>query len=151
MEHHYVPSTVEKSSRWKCAPFPAVVWSDGRGWNTHGKNLTRTKPTSQSFNSSIQYYLIITFIDVFFKSSLKMGLMPWSYIEHTGTFRRVDVSTWHFPRWIRPIVVGGGERDRRDRLGREFFPSLMFLLHFSYGVRMQSEDHFRLIKAKSAY
>ena len=25
----------------------------------------------------------------------------------------------------------------------------MFLLHFSYGVRMQSEDHFRLIKAKS--
>ena len=62
----------------------------------------------------------------------------------------MDVSTWHFPRWIRPIVVGGGERDRRDRLGREFFlPSLMFLLHFSYGVRMQSEDHFRLIKAKS--
>ena len=45
--------------------------------------------------------------------------------------RMDDVSTWHFPRWIRPIVVGGVEtletRERgasasgRDRLGREFF------------------------------
>ena len=37
--------------------------------------------------------------------------------EHTGIFRLMtdgrtdDVSTWHFPRWIRPIVVGGVESE----------------------------------------
>ena len=47
---------------WKCALFPAVVWCDGRGRDTHGKNLTRTEPTSQCSTPNIpfRYRLIVS-------------------------------------------------------------------------------------------